>query len=62
MTPATALAFWLGGIPDAQGKLSGFSKNPADPFESPVTTPSRIGPFFDFDPGRLQNSYYYAPG
>ncbi len=61
MTPATALAFWLGGMPDAQGKLSGFSKNPADPFESPATTPSRIGPFFEFDPGRLQNNAYYAP-
>jgi type II secretory pathway pseudopilin PulG len=70
MTPATALAFWLGGIPDAQGKPCGFSKNPADPFEGPTTTPSRIGPLFEFDPGRLtmtsstvaDNGKYYAPG
>jgi type II secretory pathway pseudopilin PulG len=53
MTPASALVFWLGGIPDAQGRLCGFSKNPADPFENPSTTPSRIGPFYDFDPSRL---------
>ncbi len=73
MNPATALAFWLGGMPDAQGKPSGFSQNPADPFESPITTPSRIGPLLDFDPGRLtmisgdsnaikKNDNYYAPG
>jgi prepilin-type N-terminal cleavage/methylation domain-containing protein len=70
MTPATALAFWLGGMPDAQGKPCGFSKNPADPFESPVTTPSRTGPLFEFDPGRLtmtsgtvaDNGKYFAPG
>ena len=62
MTPATALEFWLGGMPDAQGKPSGFSQNPADPFESPAATPSRIGPFFDFDPGRLKSNTYYAPG
>jgi prepilin-type N-terminal cleavage/methylation domain-containing protein len=62
MNPATAMIFWLGGMPDAQGRLSGFSKNPADPFESPATTPSRIGPFFEFDPGRINNNRYYAPG
>ena len=61
MNPSTALVFWLGGMPDAQGKLSGFSQNPADPFESPATTSSRIGPLFDFDPGHLKNSAYYAP-
>jgi prepilin-type N-terminal cleavage/methylation domain-containing protein len=70
MTPSTALAFWLGGMPNDQGRPSGFSKNPADPFESPSTTPSRIGAFFEFDPGRLtmnpgtvsNNGKYYAPG
>jgi len=61
MTPATALVFWLGGMPDAQGRRSGFSQNPADPFESPSTTPSRVGPLFDFDPGHLNNNSYYAP-
>ncbi|MGA2799437.1 MAG: type II secretion system protein, partial [Thermoguttaceae bacterium] len=50
MSPDRALVFWLGGMPDAQGKPSGFSKNPANPFESPNTTPSRIGPFFEFNP------------
>ena len=62
MTPATALVFWLGGMPDSHGKPSGLSKNPADPFESPSTTTSRIGQFFDFDPGRLQNNAYYGSG
>ncbi|MGD0517378.1 MAG: prepilin-type N-terminal cleavage/methylation domain-containing protein [Thermoguttaceae bacterium] len=62
MTPAMALVFWLGGMPDLQGKLSGFSKNPADPFESPSTTASRIGPFFEFDPSRLSSYKYYPSG
>jgi prepilin-type N-terminal cleavage/methylation domain-containing protein len=62
MTPVMALAFWLGGMPDAQGQPRGFSKNPANPFESPSTQPSRIGPLFEFDPGRLQTYTYYPRG
>jgi prepilin-type N-terminal cleavage/methylation domain-containing protein len=60
LNPSTALRFWLGGMSDAQGRPIGFSKDPAHPFDN--TTSSRIGPFFEFDPGRLQNNAYYAPG
>jgi prepilin-type N-terminal cleavage/methylation domain-containing protein len=68
LTPAKALAFWLRGMIDsAQGKAIGFSKNPANPFD--MTTPSRIGPFYDFDPGRLVSdinnlsfAQYFPPG
>lgn len=60
--PDKALVFWLGGMPDAQGRPSGFSKDPANPFTSPITVPSRKGPFYDFDPGRIQNYQYYASG
>lgn len=54
---ATALVFWLGGVPEVlngqtTGRLLGFSANPSNPFDS--TTSSRIGPFFDFDPTRLE--------
>jgi prepilin-type N-terminal cleavage/methylation domain-containing protein len=51
LDPSTALRFWLGGMPDAQGRPIGFSKDPAHPFDN--TTASRIGPFFEFDPSRL---------
>jgi prepilin-type N-terminal cleavage/methylation domain-containing protein len=57
--PPTALVFWLGGVPEVDratrrptGRLLGFSTNPSNPFDS--TTTKRIGPFFDFDPARLQ--------
>jgi general secretion pathway protein G len=59
LDPATALVFWLGGIPEINtstrlptGRLMGFSANPTNPFDS--TTASRIGPFFNFDPTRLE--------
>jgi prepilin-type N-terminal cleavage/methylation domain-containing protein len=59
LDPATALVFWLGGVPErnsstgqATGRLMGFSANPSNPFDS--TTASRIGPFFDFDATRLE--------
>jgi len=62
--PSTALAFWLGGMPTGSGgMLNGFSANPRNPFDN---SPSRIGPFFDFDPNRLfpvgQSYQYYPPG
>jgi prepilin-type N-terminal cleavage/methylation domain-containing protein len=66
LNPSTALRFWLGGMPDAQGRPIGFSKDPAHPFDN--TTSSRIGPFFEFDPGRLplqptsELGKYYAKG
>ncbi len=49
LSPFNALTFWLGGRP-ANGQLTGFSANPADPFDAST---SRIGPFFDFDLNRL---------
>jgi prepilin-type N-terminal cleavage/methylation domain-containing protein len=56
-SPASALPFWLGG-PDGNG----FSANPMNPFDSNA---SRIGPFFEFDPGRLKIAdnvrRYYPP-
>jgi prepilin-type N-terminal cleavage/methylation domain-containing protein len=56
-SPASALAFWLGG-PNGNG----FSANPQNPFD---TNSSRIGPFFEFDPGRLKIAggvrRYYPP-
>lgn len=57
LDPATGLVFWLGGIPEIvnnqpTGRLLGFSANPSNPFDS--TTSSRIGPFFEFDPARLE--------
>jgi prepilin-type N-terminal cleavage/methylation domain-containing protein len=66
LNPSTALRFWLGGVDDAQHRPIGFSKDPLHPFDN--TTPSRIGPFFEFDPGQLPNNpntelgKYYPPG
>jgi hypothetical protein len=47
------LVFFLGGVKDTYpgGALSGFSKNPARPFEPGGT---RLGPFFEFKPDRLK--------
>lgn len=58
ITPAGALTFWLGGKPDwvsgttVKGFL-GFSADPTDPFDNYAISPSRIKPFFDFDPNRV---------
>lgn len=61
MNPATALAFWLGGMPDAQSRLCGFSKDSTNPFNNfDITT--RNTSFFDFDPGRIKEYKYYASG
>lgn len=57
-----ALVFFLGGVRRNTGaapatltnELVGFSKNPANPFAQPAAGSStRVGPFFDFDTGRL---------
>lgn len=48
---AECLVFFLGGIND-EGAPSGFSKNPATPFGPGG---SRLGPFFEFDTGRLRD-------
>ncbi len=54
LDPSTALVFWLGGMRDSTNtKFIGFSADPSDPFQNETTSPSRIGPFFDFDLNRL---------
>ena len=51
LNPKNSLAFWLGGL-YANGQFSGFSANPANPFDTSTT--SRIGPFYtEFDEDRL---------
>lgn len=53
------LVFFLGGIRYHDGttltnELKGFAKNPSNPFKQPVLGESnRVGPFFEFDTGRL---------
>ncbi len=48
------LVFFLGGVQDSSGALIGFSNNPALPFLT--SGKSRIGPYFSFDLGRLQDA------
>jgi prepilin-type N-terminal cleavage/methylation domain-containing protein len=50
LNPSTALAFWLGGMPDADGQPRGFHSDPAEPFK--LGEP-RTKPYFDFDKNRL---------
>lgn len=40
------LVFFLGGVADSGGALSGFSSDPRLPFK---TTGNRVGPFYEFD-------------
>jgi hypothetical protein len=68
INPSTALAFWLGGVPEVDpngqptGRLCGFSANPLHPFENNKTEPRRIGPFYEFDLSRLPpGTYTYYP-
>ena len=55
---AECLVFFLGGIPDQTGDagtpwaMLGFSANPEHPF---IKNGARIGPFYEFDLGRLVN-------
>jgi prepilin-type N-terminal cleavage/methylation domain-containing protein len=56
LNPCTALAFWLGGVPDSTGKPMGFSADPRNPFDA--ISPSRILPFFEFDTNRLSGNLY----
>ncbi|HAA61594.1 MAG TPA: hypothetical protein DCE39_11745, partial [Planctomycetaceae bacterium] len=64
LSGAECLVFFLGGIAnrDANGKffMTGFSKNPLNPWKLPPTDAngntideSRDGPFFEFNPNRL---------
>jgi prepilin-type N-terminal cleavage/methylation domain-containing protein len=52
LTPASALVFWLGGLPQTGGatKLMGFCADPRHPF---ATAGSRLPPLFEFDEKRI---------
>ncbi len=58
LTGAECLVFFLGGVPEQTGntetpwELQGFSANPESPFSRGG---ARVGPFHDFDAGRLRN-------
>src|SRR5208337_1568064 len=50
------LAFFLGGIPQITASgygMSGFAKNPSNPFVNANVTTNRQPPLFEFDSGRL---------
>jgi prepilin-type N-terminal cleavage/methylation domain-containing protein len=51
------LVFFLGGVPsqDASGNfgMTGFDKNPLNPFTNIVVSTNRQPPIFEFNPGRL---------
>ena len=51
LDPASAFVFFLGGMPDKNGKPTGFSANPTNPF---AVAGSRIEPFFEFDESRYR--------
>lgn len=61
LTPASAMVFWLGGLPEfttnddatTSKTLTGFSANPANPFESKKTTSSRIAGLAQFAESQL---------
>ena len=69
--PASALVFWLGGLPDVDGKPSGFYANPKAPLGvglnrggvvAPLANPlqaRRVEPLFDFE---LKNIAGYGVG
>ena len=50
LTPASALVFWLGGMPDANGVPDGFNADPRNPF---APGGARTKPLFEFAPDRL---------
>jgi hypothetical protein len=62
LTPQTALAIWLGGIPDGNGNPSGFAADPTNPFQPASVCASRVGPFFDFDRARINNGRFFSKG
>lgn len=48
------LVFYLGGMPDATGRLTGFSKDPRNPTAAAATAgEDRLGPFYQFKSTRL---------
>lgn len=63
---AECLVFFLGGVPvgpvGGPYALTGFSKNPANPFAPSSGSESREGPFFDFKSSQLRKSNNATPG
>jgi len=57
--PLAALALWLGGFPNSDGKLSGFGANPANPFD--VTTGYDGKAFLDLELGGKRVRIYNPP-
>ena len=58
--PASALVFWLGGIPDANGKPAGFRLSPTDPlglFDG--TSSQREEPRYDFPDNTISYGSYW---
>ncbi len=62
LTPFSALGFWLGGMKDANGTPSGFAADLTNPFQTPAACSNRVGPFFQFDPNRMNGYRYWPPG
>jgi len=60
LDPSAALTFFLGGYIDPiEKRPRGFSMNPENPFQTPTSgSEGRHGPFFDFDPARLEQDPY----
>ena len=57
--PASALVFWLGGIPDANGKPGGFFLSPTDPLcINPGTSTQREEPRYNFPDGTVVYGSY----
>ncbi|MBQ6157873.1 MAG: prepilin-type N-terminal cleavage/methylation domain-containing protein [Thermoguttaceae bacterium] len=57
--PASALVFWLGGIPDANGKPGGFFLSPTDPLcINPGTSTQREEPRYSFPDGTVVYGSY----
>ena len=57
--PASALIFWLGGIPDANGKPGGFFLSPTDPLRiNSGTSTQREEPRYDFPDGTVVYGSY----
>jgi prepilin-type N-terminal cleavage/methylation domain-containing protein len=61
LTPQTALAIFLGGIPDpaSNNAPSGFAADPTNPFQTVAACPSRTTVFCEFDRTRLRNFMYW---
>jgi len=57
LSGAECLVFFLGGMPKSDGSggifMTGFSKNPSDPFRPRTVDETRDGPFFEFPSSRL---------